>query len=730
MLSRFYQRFSVHILWLAVVTFPYMYYVATTLPANNDIETWLPKDSAVRATYNEFKRHFGAEELILVGLELNSTNPELIEAVCERIEELAGIRQCWSPARMRVVMGELGVSEEEVDRRLHGLSVSTDGKLIGLVALLSPEGLQDRAATVDHVKAQLAYCQLNGDRSSLAGAPVVIAELDRLGGKESNQKFFLITLLLCLGLLYYSIREWRLAFSILGLTMWAINTTLAGIHMAGGEMNFVLDALPVMVMVFTLAIAIHFLNYYRESSDDPDPLGAALRLAWKPCCLATLTTGIGLISLTISEIGPVCQFGYAAAFGSFIALVAGLGLTPALLTLWPPTSVQTPLLSKLFSTVGNRLLDRSRTVALTTSCLVGATCIGLLSLESKIDPLDFLPKDGKVLSDVVRIQKELTNTQSIEAVVNFGDEKIPFMEKLTRVRDIESQIREHPAVQHTMSLASFFPTRFPESALETSRLLSRAQGQHGDNDYIAEGDRLWRISARISPEAGITEQQAFDELVEMTAGLPIVFTGIAPLLETAQKEIFRGFWESFTTAFAIITLVMIVSLRSLKAGLVAMIPNLTPICIVFGTLGWIGFPVDIGMMMSGSIALGIAVDGTFHYLVRYQEHMSETRDSQQSARFALLHTGLPILQATIVTSIGMLALTLSSFGPTSRFGFLMATMLVAALLGDLVLLPSLLYLRRSTNKEDSTPLRRHQVARPHHLQRRRSAVVRSNADWR
>ncbi len=698
MLSKFYNRFSIHLLCLAGLLLPYLLITGDSIPSNNDIETWLRRDSTVRSAYDDFKSRFGAEELILIGLKNEPDQERLVEAVCQRVEQLPGIRKCWSPSRMAALMSESGVTDEQIEDRLTGLSISDDGRLIGLVALLSAEGLQDRAATVDQVREQLDYCQLSNDDVNLAGAPVVVAELDRLGNRDNNKIYFVGALLLCQLMLYAALRDWKLTLAIVGLTIFAINLTLTIVSLAGGEMNFILDALPVMVMVFTMAIAVHILHYYASSLDAKDPLGATLRLAWKPCCLATLTTSIGLISLTVSAIGPVSQFGYAAALGSVVALVTGLGLMPAVLTVFPPQQFRFAPFADVFAGIGDWLLKRSKTVACVTLGLVAIACVGLFRLDSKIDPLDFLPKDGTVLSDVKRIQRDLTNTESIEAVVDFGDEELPFVTKLERIRKTQSIIESHPAVRHSMSLATFFPEQLPEDPYETLRILNQARKHQGDNDFLSDGERLWRISIRIHNDAGHLQQETFDELVAMTAGVPIIFTGISPLLERAQHEIFEGFWESFAMAFGIITLVMLVSLKSAKSGLIAMIPNLTPICIVFGTLGWIGFPVDIGTMMSGSIALGIAVDGTFHFLVRYQEQYNQQHDSRMSARIALLQTGPPILQATIITSIGMLALTFSSFGPTVRFGFLMATMLAAALIGDLVLLPSLLYLRPTGRK--------------------------------
>jgi predicted RND superfamily exporter protein len=244
-----------------------------------------------------------------------------------------------------------------------------------------------------------------------------------------------------------------------------------------------------------------------------------------------------------------------------------------------------------------------------------------------------------------------------------------------------------------MSLASFFPDPLPSNPLQLMSLLAKAQEQHGNSEYVAGGERYWRISARLRTDSDTSELEAIADLKQLMAGEPVVFTGIDPLLDGAQSEIFDGFWKSLSLAFVIISVVMMIALRSLKLGAVAMIPNLTPIFLVFGMIGWLGISVDIGMMMSGSIALGIAVDGTFHFLVRYNERKKAMATSAEASQFALSHTGPAILQATLIAAVGMLAMTLSSFGPTARFGLLMAIMLMAALVGDLVLLPALLSLR-------------------------------------
>ncbi|MCA9081178.1 MAG: MMPL family transporter [Planctomycetaceae bacterium] len=692
-MSAFYRRYSKHIVLVGLLLLPYLIYEGERIPANNDIETWLPMESQVRTEYEWFKDQFGAEEVILVGVPNSLADASLIEALAGRLERLSGVRQVWTPDRLGTLMADLGVPDDVIDSRLTGLAISRDRHMVGVVALLSDSGLANRAGTVGEVREVLAYCQLLDDGILLTGAPVVVAELNFLGGVEQNRAFFVINMLISFVLLYATTRDWKLASSILLITLFAIELTQATLKLVGGEMNFILAALPVMVMVFTLAIAVHFVHYYQSMLGELDPLGAAMRRAWKPCVLATLTTTIGLLSLMISDIAPVRQFGLAGAIGAISSVIAGLGFTPCLLVLWPhAVKPIKETREDRVSTWAHAIIHQARPITQVCVVVVLLASIGLVWLKPKIDPLDFLPQHSKVVSDLLQCERELTNVESIEAVVDFGVEDMSFVEKLNRVREIEAKIAEHPAVRHTMSMASFFPQELPSRALEAARMFSRAQASGQRGDYMSVGERYWRISARVQGETTEDKEVAFAELKTMLGDEPVQLTGIAPLLGQAQQQIFQGFWESFATAFLIIGAVMACSVRSIRTATFAMLPNLAPIFVVFGVLGWLGQSIDIGMMMTASIALGIAVDGTFHFLVIYKQHLKQNYPADRAAFEALAHTGAPIFQAALIASCGMLALTGSSFSPTVRFGWLMAILLMTAVGGDLVFLPALLSL--------------------------------------
>jgi predicted RND superfamily exporter protein len=174
--------------------------------------------------------------------------------------------------------------------------------------------------------------------------------------------------------------------------------------------------------------------------------------------------------------------------------------------------------------------------------------------------------------------------------------------------------------------------------------------------------------------------------------LPVgaVYTGIVPLVYKTQRQLLVSLRESIGWATVLIAIVMVVVLRSPAAGIAAMIPNIFPIIIVFGALGWLGIKVDIGIMMTASVALGVAVDDTIHFVWWFQHGISEGMDRKSAVAYAYDRCGTAMTQTTIIAGLGLAVFAASTFTPTQQFGILMITMLSAALVGDLLLLPALL----------------------------------------
>ncbi|MCG8450610.1 MAG: MMPL family transporter [Pirellulales bacterium] len=169
-----------------------------------------------------------------------------------------------------------------------------------------------------------------------------------------------------------------------------------------------------------------------------------------------------------------------------------------------------------------------------------------------------------------------------------------------------------------------------------------------------------------------------------------VYTGMIPLVYKTQRELLYSLKESIIWATVLISVVMMFVLRSPIAGAISMIPNVFPIVIIFGGLGWLGIKIDIGIMMTASVALGVAVDDTVHFLPWFRRGVRQGMDRLQAVMLAYDRCATAMTQTTIIGGLGLAVFATSTFTPTQQFGYLMISMLSAALVGDLLLLPAIL----------------------------------------
>jgi predicted RND superfamily exporter protein len=211
------------------------------------------------------------------------------------------------------------------------------------------------------------------------------------------------------------------------------------------------------------------------------------------------------------------------------------------------------------------------------------------------------------------------------------------------------------------------------------RVGGRALG-HAEIDYI---EFLEVLKARVEPVIRQFEK-SHDVRLETT------YTGVMSAVFEVQRALLADLFNSFFTAVILVSCVMIAAFRGFAAGLLAMIPNIFPTFIMFGALGWLGLAVDIGSVMTASVALGIAVDGTFHYLGSFRGELGLGRSSLQAVANAYQHCGRALVQTTLVCALGMLIYCFTAFLPARYFSYTFILLLIFAAIGDLVLLPALL----------------------------------------
>jgi len=287
-------------------------------------------------------------------------------------------------------------------------------------------------------------------------------------------------------------------------------------------------------------------------------------------------------------------------------------------------------------------------------------------------------------------------------------QKLSRWEQMQLVQSIERTVKRSTAVSATLSAATFEPY-VPSGRSVLGRVNRQAKIDLWQESFdslvdaklvhVSEGETYWRISLRVAALNDIdygdflgTVTLNVDQQIDHFGvdGMSATLTGGIPLIYKAQHQILRDLMVSFLTAFLIITLIMIVVLRSVQAGIVAMVPNVFPPLVVFGAMGWFNFSIAMGSVMTASVALGIAVDDTLHFLTWYRRGTVEGLSRFASIRHAFEHCAKAVIDTSLICSLGVAPFLFGVFMPTAKFSALLMIMLMTALPGDLILLPAML----------------------------------------
>ena len=365
------------------------------------------------------------------------------------------------------------------------------------------------------------------------------------------------------------------------------------------------------------------------------------------------------------------------------------------------------------------ILARRRAVVLTlglaATVLIG---LGLVRLHTSSKLKDYFRRSSRLFADYAWLEQNVGPLIPVEIVVRFdAHSTLSFLDRMMLIARIEKAAASAPGPVRSLSAATFMPKLPSDRGLREGmrrallkRRLERQREQLLKSGYVvADGqEEIWRVSVRVDA-TGATQYGPFvDQLrqrverilrEEHSAGNTAVratYTGAVPMVARIQSELWSSLFKSFWLAMALISLVMILVLGSVSLGLLSMVPNLFPLVFVFGVMGWSHMPLDIGAMMTGSIALGIAVDDTFHFLIWFRRGRRGGMSLVRAIRAAYTRCGLAMIHTSVICGGSMLVYLGAGFVPAARFGGLMCALLVAALIGDLILLPALLVNRPRT----------------------------------
>lgn len=221
-------------------------------------------------------------------------------------------------------------------------------------------------------------------------------------------------------------------------------------------------------------------------------------------------------------------------------------------------------------------------------------------------------------------------------------------------------------------------------ALAKVTAAAKSAADSGSPDAAAES-AAGSSSARAGAEAPADKPGGLDN-----QGITAVYTGLVPVVYKAQRAMLDGLAWNFVTDLMTIAAVMTVVFWDVSAALILLVPSVFPVLVVFGLMGWLGVTIDVGTIMTPTVALGVSVDDVVHFLIWYRRGLAEGRDRKGAIMLAYEGCARAMYQSWSVLGLGLAVFALSSFVPTQRFGAMMFFLLTAALAGNLLMMPAVL----------------------------------------
>lgn len=690
-------------------------WLAGDLKFDQSIESLYSANDPHLLNYLESKRLFGGDEFLIVAwrqpelfledrLELQPAALSEIERLTEQLNAIPGISS-ESTQNLALAMRFPG-TQRQVLKMLEGALINADRDATAIFLRLTPETDADkRAATFRAVR---NVADARATPTYVVGEPLHIHDMFRYVQEDGSLlfriSFGLLTLVLLI--LFRSIRWILLPAAIVALS---IEMTYGLLVLVDVPLSMVSAILNSLVTIIGVATVMHVAVHYRDeraARTPPEALRATLIDLLPPVFWTCATTSAGFLALLASEITPIRSFGLMMALASMLVFVSTVLVLPGgilLLARWQNDPGRAPA-ENLLLAVLDRVSGFVARFPWSVSCSLAAVFLlagfGFLRLRVETDFSKNFREASPLVQSLRFVERELGGAGTFE--VNFPVPEEITTDVIDDVRQLTAALRElnddgAPLLTSANSLSDAvdlvpsvpFVMNTPRKKLN---LIRGIQPELEWSLYNPEAGRM-RIFLRSYEQQSAERKNAVIESVRATARAQhpdAEVSGIFVLLTFLIDSLLSDQVTSFAYASLGLLLLMTVAFRSLKLGLVGMLPNVFPIVLVIGGMGWADVPINIATAMITCVSLGLTVDSSIHYLAAYLR----ARQSGQGVDEALLHThrnvGRALAFANLALVAGFSVLTVSHFIPLVYFGMLVSTAMTGGLLGNLLLLPILL----------------------------------------
>jgi predicted RND superfamily exporter protein len=748
---------------------------ATRLALDTDLTGLLPADAEVNRTIERYAGDAAGSRLLVLAVEGDSLfEPATLAGFSAALEEVAALPGVTGvvtpfnlPAFQRTADGRLQLvtlapervapsdaagiaafrSRLAVTRYARNLVASTDGTLLAAFAQVGPDA--DAAALMAGVRSALRSAERPGVSVRVTG---LTALDERTAFYLSRDMVRLLALAGIVVLIFYYVgfRSKRAVFLSFGVVLLGTVWSVGLMGLAGIRLSLISIVAPPLILIFGNEYAIYVMSAYyhvravgvtadRRWIDD-----AVIGVA-RPILMAFITTIVGFLSLSVTDIRQTREFAIVASFGSLACGLLALFALPAVLSLLPrPRGDRTRRLlegplSRLMARTAGAVVHRPLAFLALVPVAVAVFVVGMRLLAFNTDAVTYYPQRDPVLQDMYALTAKLGGFDEIHVTWEAPEGTNGyFLEPavLRQVAALEAAVRADPDVSWSISLASFLSDvrlavdgtdELPDNrgvVLMFSRLLARAAGTGGGllGGLADEGLNRVTMTLRIgnSDTGHFMDEQRFRTFL---AGLrdavaahpvgearPVIWGDIMRNLTLADS--LRGFLlTSMIISTAIIFLIAALTFRSAVRGLYAVVPLATGLMLNFAFMAFAGIPLDMTTIMVANVTIGVGIDSAIYLVIEYGRRRAKHPDDLPAAVTATLHVmGRPVILSTLSIVVGLAVLATAAFRPIVYFGLLVMFSLAVTAVGNLVLLPALLVLDERARAA---------------LQRRRSAKARS-----
>jgi len=717
-----------------------------------DPENMLETDQADRAYYNQIKRDFGINDLIVVGVvdDKDIFRPEALERIARATSEILKIKgviieDVVSPSTtdnvkskgglldIRPVLRDVPRSPEAAAglRRdiaenpfLNEKIASADGTAVALYVPIQRKDMSYRIA--GEIEAILARELLPGQRHHLAGLPV---SEDTFGIEMFIQMGIVAPLAFMLILLIVFVMFRQVAFLIpIALTamfsvMWAMGLLIG--------MGFTVHIMSSMIPVFLMPIAIlddihilsEFFDRYRNLGDKRRALIEAMRPLYKPMLYTSLTSAVGFASLALADIPPVRIFGLFVAFGIMTAWLLALTMVPAVISLMDDDKLKRRLyhadgaphtmLDRVLKPLGKFAFSRAGVVLVLGVAAFAFGVVGLSQIQVNDNPVKWF-KEGHPLRVADTVMNRLFGGTYMAYVVIEGSapEAIKRPEVVAYIDRMQQDLETDPLVGKTSSVADIVKRinlvlhdndraydTVPDSPDAVGQFLFLYQSTGDPNDldnFIDREARKANIWVQMKGGDNRQMQEAEDKLAAFVRknplpdGLSLRWSGLTYINKVWQDLMVVGMLKAVLGSFVVVFALMLFEFRSLTLGVLAMVPLTGSITLTYGLVGWLGKDYNMPIAVCAALTLGLGIDFAIHYLQRFKAHVAESRDVETTNRHMFGEPGRAIARNAIVITFGFLPLTASTLGPYITVGLFFASLMLFVTLATLLVLPGAL----------------------------------------